>query len=113
METKIKLLKDLSRMCQSTSCLRCPIQHFKSEGSMLSCVAILGKHPEEIISAVEKWVQTHPEKTILDDVKEKYPLIGLDQEGIPEICPKVLGYVTEMDCKCIDCKECWKQPLNK
>lgn len=113
MESRIKLLKSLSRMCQATTCIRCPIRHFKAEGSMQPCINILGKHPEEIINTIERWAKTHPEKTILDDVKEKYPNITLADDGVPDMCPKALGYIKDQDCTNANCTECWKQPINK
>lgn len=111
---RIKLLKDLSRMCRVTNCLRCPIQSLKVGRGNPTCIEVLGNHPEKIINIVEKWSQAHPEKTILDDVKEKFPNISLNDEGIPDMCPSTLGYfiLAENDeCEGKNCAECWKQKL--
>lgn len=116
MEARINLLKDLSRMCRNTSCVRCPIHRIKEEKPYEPCLEIIGDCPEEVINAVEKWTKEHPKKTLLDDVKEKYPNIALADDGFPEMCPSVLGYFTvetEDECKGKSCFECWKQPLNK
>ena len=50
-------------------------------------------------------------KTILDDLLEKFPNVKLDN-GIPvNICPDYLGYI---GCeRCIhDCIACWNSPFN-
>lgn len=67
--------------------------------------------------AVEKWSAEHPQKTRLDDLKEKYPDVPLDDNGRLYCTPWHLGYCKGVD-SCLNCnnfgaplKECWDMPL--
>ncbi len=63
-----------------------------------------------IIDGKVNLVSLTENKTILDDLLEKYPHVKLDK-GVPiNICPDYLGY---KGCdRCIhNCRDCWNSPL--
>lgn len=63
---------------------------------------------EERVKIVEEWSKSHPEKTRLNDLKEKYPKAKLDSNGIPVACATALGYCNVC---CGNCEKCWDEPL--
>lgn len=74
-------------------------------------------YPEIAVSLVEKWAETHPVKTLLDDLLEHYPHFKLDANGVPAACPRVFGYEVCANFGCDECCEkglnelCWKNEL--
>ena len=71
------------------------------------------------IDIVQKWSDEnpeHPEKTILEDLKEKYPNYSRDPDGIPCTCAGYLydGNKTSDGCpRDNDCWACWNRPLSE
>jgi len=61
---------------------------------------------------VQQWSEEHPEKTMLQDLLEKYPNTPMKlDDNAPMICPHHLGYPErEGDCE-NDCLDCWNRPL--
>lgn len=58
-----------------------------------------------------------PRKTLLDDLREKYPNYHHDiGDTTPTICPCGLGY-EELEegipCPANSCEECWNRPLDE
>lgn len=96
--------KELKRMCQSLGCKDCPIR-----GSNGKCRVLNPGNIGEVVPIVEQWSKEHPQKTRLDDFKEKYPNANLDEHGVPECCCAKLGYVR--NCGKTTCEECWNMPL--
>lgn len=112
----VKFIKEFDRMCDSYGgkCENCEGKEFKAkygrEGE--ACWDVAGEHPEVYVPFVEKWSQEHPQKTRLDDFKEKFPNAKYTAEGIPESCAEFLGYCGECsDDDSKSCAECWNQPL--
>ena len=71
-------------------------------------------YPEKAIEIVQKWSDEHPVKTLLDDLKEKYPNYhACNKNGAPTFCPYRLGYEEKKNCCVLTCKECWNRPLNE
>ena len=104
----IKFLKERNRMCNyyDDYCYDCPLEEYNCNG----------KNDEELeamVSAVERWSDEHPIKTIFDDFIKKHPNAPLDKNGLPEFCPHLLGYPSRNDCDLLDinneekCKGCW------
>ena len=59
----VKFLKERVRMCDSfDGCDGCPLQN--------EC---LDTEIEAMVSAVEQWSKSHPQKTIMQDFFEKFP----------------------------------------
>lgn len=70
--------------------------------------------PQKVIEIVQKWSDEHPAKTLLDDLKEKYPNYQKSfKDGTPSICPYKLGYEDSGNCPADTCKECWNRPLEE
>lgn len=66
----------------------------------------------------ENYLETRKRKTILDDLKEKYPNYQRSFKGeTPSICPYKLGYeeyeTANKNCFATTCAECWNRPLDE
>ena len=62
-----------------------------------------------------KWAEEHPEKTIADDFFEKHPKAKRDENGLPPICAREIGYLSKCpsDLNRVTCFECWRKPLEE
>lgn len=98
--------KELKRMCQSLGCKDCPIR-----GSNGKCRVLNPGNIGEVVPIVEKWSKEHPQKTRLNDFKEKYPNASPDAHGLPDFCCAKLGYVC--NCGKTTCEECWNTPIEE
>ena len=111
----VNFLREIERMCNNRSCgSSCPVFRLAYEDSA-SCGYYLSKHPEFAVEIVQKWSDEHPVKTRLDDLKERFPNVSLDDEGIPCFSPSVLGYCGDCD-RCRNrensyTRNCWDEPL--
>ena len=55
----------------------------------------------------------HPEKTILEDLKEKYPNADINCKKMPLCCEAIyIGYTKCHECG-QGCKKCWNRPLSE
>lgn len=64
-----------------------------------------------VVAYVSNWSIEHPQKTRLQDFKEKYPLAKVkDENGKYNFCCADLGY-----CQCKyfgdGCDQCWNEPV--
>lgn len=68
----------------------------------------------ELENDVEIWAEEHPQRTRLEDFKEKYPHAMMETDGTPTICCIDLGYRKE-DCDPIkeSCVDCWNIPVEE
>lgn len=106
----VEFLNKYNRMCKYyEGCTGCPIQAF--------CFDTV---PEEMINAVEKWAEDHPQKTMMQDFFEKFPNAPKREDNTPCACPAHLGYVKgnnanywESECNEFDynCVKCWSRLL--
>lgn len=100
----IKFLKEKNRMCNCYNdyCCDCPLEDYDCDGTK-------EEEFEAIVAAVEKWFEEHPQKTILQDLLEKYPNTVLrEEDGTPTFCPDKLGYKIDMQkCDFDYCVKCW------
>lgn len=107
----ITFIKECNRMCkENESCFKCELCNrcFLIDANLTNITA------EETLAIVEKWSKEHPRKTFLSDLLEKYPSINLKLgSGVPDFCPKILGYKQKLECGSISCKECWNQNLEE
>lgn len=119
--TALEFLKEKKRMCKSYGlfCAGCGI--YREKGGRF-CEEFTRDFPEKAIAIVEKWLEEHPRKTILQDFLEKYPKAVLDEYGIPfNICPYYLGYEKSPEddnelCNSTEpdsCAKCWNRPLEE
>lgn len=110
--------EEAHRMCKAHKiCTKCP----------LSCnvVCLFGGTPdnwtpeeiEEAAPIIEKWSHDHPRKTRLQDFLEKYPHAPMDEDRLPFLAPRSVGYCGNTPC--FDCKKakgkttawCWEQEV--
>lgn len=105
----VEFLKEKERMCiNQTFCSMCPIYKAKRK---MTCLEFIEKKSEQAVKIVEEWSKSHPRKTILDDLLEKYPNAQLEIDGTPKFCPVKLGYKTK---PCGGkCDICWNTPLEE
>ena len=103
--------------CNAVECKTCMFDNeCDSNGNAtyeLLLVAV-GKAYEKL----KMWSEEHPQKTILQDLLEKYPNIPLDKNGVPrDFCPNVLGFENLEECfsKYLnkDCLPCWSRLLEE
>ena len=107
----VEFIKEYSRLCNTyKNCTKCP---FRENPCGTDCEWTLGLE-EEIVSTVEQWSKSHPQKTIMQDFFEKFPNATKDSSGNPMVCPQALGYGNF----CCDdtnhnCTMCWSRPLEE
>lgn len=111
----LKFLKERMRMCDyydgmDDGCNTCPRVN---KGCELSTYRDYD-YIKEYIADVEKWSKEHPQRTRLQDFKEKYPNVSMETDGTPAICCIDLGYRKE-DCDPIkeSCVDCWNMPVEE
>lgn len=107
----LKFIKEFYRMCDYYSggfCKGCPRKEEPSCDSSTMSDEELAK----LISDVEKWSKEHPQRTRLEDFKEKYPHAMMETDGTPTICCIDLGY-RQYDCDPLkeNCVDCWNMPV--
>lgn len=111
----VNFFKERTRMTNECkiNCENCPMS-FRNNGVDIGCNSFVKNYTEQAVEIVQKWSDEHPQKTRLEDLKEKYPkavvnIIG----GKPDICVKTLGYgENPKGCGHADkCVECWNMPV--
>ena len=84
------------------NCADCPLSHLNNgSGDTMLCSDFERIYPEKAIAIVQKWSNTHPQKTYLTELLEKYPNALIGDDGTPEgLCPHYLGLKDNIDaCK--------------
>lgn len=101
-----KFIKDYKRMCDSfykmDVCNECPLY-----GIQGGCNNI--ENLTEIMRETQKWVEEHPVKTYLMDMKEKFPKLDADDSFYKDCCVEVF-YGTNFRCN-KDCRDCWNKEM--
>lgn len=64
------------------------------------------------VERVEQWSKEHPQRTRLQDFREKYPNALLYYDGTPKPCCSDLGYCKECP-EVTTCEECWNMPVEE
>lgn len=113
----IEAFKIVKRMCEDDTgdCIDCPLS-IENNNTKEHCYDFMMAYPERVEEILTKWVEEHPQKTILTDFLEKYPNAPLNESGFPKVCPVGLGFY---DSGCpfgggvVDCEECWNRPLEE
>lgn len=113
----VNFLNEFDRMCNSYAhCDICEIGILNDDYDY-NCKKFILKNSEHAIDIVQKWSDVHPRKTLLDDLKEKYPNYQTSYDDVPRVCTYALGYDKEIQCRnfvpTITCKECWNRPLDE
>lgn len=110
-----KYIIEFYRMCDFyPRCKNCPLYPLNN-GTDKSCNLYIKEYPNKAVEIVEKWSKENPQKTILDDFKEKHPKAKL-LNGYPMICPRFLGYKLSCDnrvCNSTMCWQMWDTPLEQ
>lgn len=110
----VKYLEEKARMCKRAGdcCSFCDFgKEMDTVGGCDFCEQYAEEFPEKAVEIVERWSKENPRKTMLMDLKEKYPnaRVGL-------MCPSILGYDNEAE-DCPDginsCDECWNREMKK
>lgn len=107
----LNYVKERERMCRfmarehPLACDDCPLIETPD-------CAVVSEITQECIDIVQKWSDEHPQKTMLNRFFELFPNGRKDIDGLPEICPIDLGWVTE--CKeSAMCSSCWNKPYTE
>ena len=104
------------RMCESyKNCKGCPRDY---KGCLVFYMGMddIG----ELENDVERWAEEHPQRTRLQDFREKYPNAEVYPDGQPVICCARLGYRKYCGKSFDDnhkgfkvCFNCWNMPVEK
>lgn len=109
---KKRMIKKHKYICE-LNCAVCPLGWSKN-GKGISCETLEKSYPEQAISIIQKWSDENSQRTYLTEFLEHYPNAEFDKNGVPKICPHLLGLKDSYDsCKGGDCAECWNQPLSE
>ena len=107
----LKFFKEFDRMCNyysNENCRGCP-----RETEPICGITDLGPEGiKKLINDVDQWSKEHPQRTRLEDFKEKYPHAMMETDGTPTICCIDLGY-RQYDCDPLkeNCVDCWNMPV--
>ena len=100
------------------TCHGCPVHKrmYKDQ----PCIVWICDNFEEFTSIVRQWAEEHPEKTMLQDLLEKYPDVERREYDYPVICPRAIGFKNIDGCSGfismsdnIKCAKCWNRPLEE
>ena len=96
------------KMCESyKNCKGCPRDY---KGCLDFGVELDGL--DELENDVEQWSKEHPQRTRLQDFREKYPNALLYYDGTPKPCCSDLGYCKKCP-EVTTCEECWNMPVEE
>lgn len=115
----VKFLSEWRRMC-ITSGNNCP----NCAAPCPVCMDEMGDgRIVNTVETVEKWSAEHPQKTRLDDLKEKFPNFIMKENGYPVPLPFAFGYCGRTKCAGCDhfqkqiedmsSKPCWDLPVDE
>lgn len=108
----LKFLEEFDRMCNhyvKNYCKGCP----RAESPNCGVDEMNKEERAKLISDVVKWSKEHPQRTRLQDFKEKYPNMKCRDSGIPWACCSYLGYCESCDEAKRDCIVCWNMPVEE
>lgn len=107
---KKRMLDNLGRKtgkCFGVDCSICPLG-ICNNGVNIGCNVFETEHPLEATEIVRKWAEEHPIETRKDVLLEKFPNAELDNDGMPMVCAKFLGFIApKASCIGVNCKDCW------
>ena len=111
--TKVFLM-ERTRMCKAAdSCSVCGLVDFCDQEDAADYPTYDENEIDEAIRIVQEWSDSHQPDTRLDVLKEQYPNMRMDDEGLPvDICAGVLyGFKCEDYEDGDDCRKCWNKPV--
>lgn len=106
----VNFLKEWRRYCGGRRCGDCDLSEHNECGFPACQVK---DFPERAVDVIQKWSDENPQKTRLDDLKEKYPNVPLNDVKAPHFDPWMLGYCAKCSgCpNCIGTEYCWDEPV--
>lgn len=87
-------------------------RHWK-DGCVDITYALEKKRPEDAVRTAEMWAESHPVKTMRDDLFEKFPNAPRKHDGTPFFCPGVVYGDAHSRCSGTGCYDCWNRPLEE
>lgn len=110
----ITFIKEWNRMCDSydSECRYCPLEECKTDIEDCLSWVCNEKNIKTAIEIVREWSNENPPKTYFSVLKEHYPLLLLDEFGMPRFCVNDLyGEVCDCDDIYKSCARCWNMPI--
>ena len=107
----LKFMKEYRRMCNYyPRCFECP----RADEPNCNIEEMSDEELENFANTVEQWSKEHPQRTRLQDFREKYPNVSMETDGTPAICCINWGYRKE-GCDPIkeSCVDCWNMPVEE
>lgn len=101
--------KRMTKIC-TIECTKCPLG-CDNNGTGECCSDFEMLYPKKAIEAIQKWSDSHPQKTYLSELLKIFPDIPLNDDGTPNsLCPSDLGLNEKEKCgEYGGCIECWNQ----
>ena len=111
----LKFMKERRRMCNYyPRCFECP----RADEPNCNIEEMSDEELENFVNTVEQWSKEHPQRTRLQDFREKYPNAEVYPDGQPVICCARLGYRKYCGRSFDDnhegfnvCFNCWNMPV--
>ena len=111
MQTRNKMCKTVQKQNPSNYCSVCPLSSFNNS-TKEPCAEIIYNNPELAESILEQWNKEHPVQTRADKLRELFPNLKLNTDGLPEMCPPELDCNLKCEVELSDC-ECSETICNK
>lgn len=110
-------LKEKGRMLESikADCSYC-ILASAHNGTGFFCCIFECKHPDKAISVIQNWSDEHPQKTYLDDFREKFPKARVEDNYICcGLCVADLYSINVDICNQSEseCIRCWNSTMEE
>ena len=106
----LKFMKERRRMCNYyPRCFECP----RADEPNCNIEEMSDEELENFVNTVEQWSKEHPQRTRLQDFREKYPNAQICESGLPSACCKSLGYCKSCDPVGNNCEVCWNMPVEE
>lgn len=117
LERYFKSVDDDENRRLEVECSKCLFEDECDNNDCNNCISEIIKIKDafRVVEKIKQWSIENPQKTILQDFKEKHPKAPLNEDGTPVgICPGDLGY-EETCCYVhkLDCTECWNMPIDE
>lgn len=111
----LKFLREVQRMHNYYTsiyhdCLKCPMADMPCKIPVANWG---GSALNTCVERVEQWSKEHPQRTRLQDLREKYPNAQICESGLPSACCMSLGYCKNCDDTDNDCEACWNMPVEE
>ena len=102
-----KYVSDLKRFCKKHYCDDCPLHDLGGGCENINSIKI-------IYPILTKWIEEHPVKTYLMDIKDKFPDMIIDNDFAMKYCVwRFYGKNAKPKDGCTvgGCKKCWNREM--